>query len=91
MDRYLVEVSSGDNRSVVQTRHILVTGGAGFVGSNLAISFKSEYPKAKVTALDNLRRRGSELTLTRLRQGGVTFVHGDIRSPEDLREVGTFD
>ncbi len=66
-------------------RHILITGGAGFVGSNLAIWFKQRYPSITVTALDNLRRRGSEANLPRLREHGVEFVHGDIRNPEDLR------
>jgi CDP-paratose 2-epimerase len=68
-----------------QYRHILITGGAGFVGSNLAIGFKRCYPGARITALDNLRRRGSEANLPRLRERGVEFVHGDIRNPEDLR------
>ena len=38
-------------------------------------------------ALDNLRRRGSELNLPRLREAGVRFVHGDVRRPEDLAEL----
>lgn len=65
--------------------NILVTGGAGFIGSNVAISFKSARPTARVTALDSLRRRGSELNLPRLREAGVEFRHGDIRCPEDLQ------
>lgn len=64
-------------------RKILITGGAGFVGSNLAISF-SQKPGMKVAALDNLKRRGSELNLPRLKRNGVAFIHGDIRNPEDL-------
>lgn len=63
---------------------VLITGGAGFVGSNLAVWLKSHYPDLKVIALDNLKRRGSELTLPRLRAHGIEFVHGDIRNPEDL-------
>ncbi len=70
---------------------ILITGGAGFIGSNLAISFKRRYPALNIIALDNLKRRGSELNLPRLKEAGIRFVHGDIRNPEDLRlddEIG---
>jgi len=63
---------------------ILVTGGAGFVGSNLAIYFKRKYPKARLITLDNLKRRGSEMNLSRLKANGVEFMHADIRCPEDL-------
>jgi CDP-paratose 2-epimerase len=42
-------------------------------------------------ALDNLKRRGSELNLPRLREAGVEFLHGDIRSQEDLEAVGEVD
>jgi CDP-paratose 2-epimerase len=70
---------------------ILITGGAGFVGSHLALSIKREKPDSAVVALDNLRRRGSELTLRRLAAGGVEFRHGDIRNPEDLADTGSLD
>lgn len=65
-------------------KSILVTGGAGFAGSAAAIRLKREFPQTRVTAFDNLRRRGSELNLPRLAQAGVEFVHGDVRSPADL-------
>jgi CDP-paratose 2-epimerase len=70
---------------------ILVTGGAGFVGSHLALSFKRENPDSAVVALDNLKRRGSELALRRLAAGGVEFRHGDVRNPEDLADSGSID
>jgi CDP-paratose 2-epimerase len=63
---------------------ILITGGAGFIGSNLAVTFKAKYPRLKVIALDNLKRRGSELNIARLKDADVTFIHSDIRCPEDL-------
>ncbi len=69
----------------------LVTGGAGFVGSTLALALKRDVAGLDVVALDNLRRRGSELALPRLRAGGVTFRHGDIRSADDLADAGPFD
>lgn len=70
---------------------IVVTGGAGFVGSHLALAFKREMPGSTVIAIDNLKRRGSELALQRLARGGVLFRHGDIRNSEDLADSGTVD
>lgn len=72
-------------------KRICVTGGAGFVGSNLAIAIRQAHPRVEVTSVDSLKRRGSELTLPRLRAHGITFVHGDIRRPEDLAELPAFD
>ncbi|MDP1783886.1 MAG: NAD-dependent epimerase/dehydratase family protein, partial [Sulfuricurvum sp.] len=40
---------------------ILITGGAGFIGSNLAFYFQEHYPQAKVVVLDLFR---SNLTLS---------------------------
>jgi CDP-paratose 2-epimerase len=70
---------------------ILITGGAGFVGSTLALMLRRELPDVDVCAFDNLRRRGSELALDRLRSGSVRFVHGDVRSADDVASAGPFD
>jgi CDP-paratose 2-epimerase len=65
-------------------KNILITGGAGFVGSNLAIKLKEKYPNNNIIILDNLKRRGSELNLERTNKLGITFIHGDVRNKEDL-------
>lgn len=64
---------------------IIITGGCGFVGFNLAVHL-SEAGHV-VTVLDNLVRKGSETNVPRLRKAGVEFMHGDIRNPEDLAEL----
>lgn len=71
--------------------NILITGGAGFVGSNLAIEFKKNNKDSQVVALDNLRRRGSELNLSRLKENSIDFIHGDIRNREDFEALGKSD
>ncbi len=63
---------------------MLITGGAGFVGSNLAMALARSHPDWDVVAFDNLHRKGSELNLERLSEAGVEFVRGDVRSPDDL-------
>src|SRR4051812_2899688 len=65
-------------------RTFLVTGGAGFIGSSLALAFKRRYPADRIVAFDNLRRRGAELNVVRLREAGVEFRHGDVRAASDL-------
>jgi CDP-paratose 2-epimerase len=72
-------------------RSVLVTGGAGFVGSSLAIALRERHPEWDVTALDNLKRRGSELNLPRLRSAGVRFEHGDVREASDLLTLPRMD
>ncbi len=68
---------------------VLVTGGAGFVGGTLCLRLAAA--GHRVTAMDNLLRRGSELNLPRLKAAGVEFVHGDIRNTEDFDRIEDFD
>jgi len=68
-------------------RRVLVTGGAGFVGGNLAVALAGRHPEWEIMALDNLLRRGSELNLPRLRAAGVRFERGDVRVVKDLARL----
>jgi CDP-paratose 2-epimerase len=66
---------------------ILITGGAGFVGSNLAIFLKEKYPDYSILCFDNLKRRGSEINANKLREQNIEFIHGDIRNKSDFEEI----
>lgn len=70
---------------------IVITGGAGFVGSTLCIQLKAKYPNYEIVAFDNLKRRGSELNLIDFQKHSIAFIHGDIRNNEDLQSLGGFD
>jgi CDP-paratose 2-epimerase len=66
---------------------VLITGGAGFIGSTLALTLAGRHPDWQLVACDNLYRRGSELNLPRLREAGVEFVHADVRHRDDLMRI----
>lgn len=68
---------------------ILVTGGAGFIGSNLTRSLVARGDE--VVVFDNLVTFGSLRAIEDIRHR-VAFIHGDIRCAEDLARVsGAFD
>lgn len=67
------------------SQRVLVTGGAGFIGSNLASALAGHGDR--VVVFDNLSRRGTERNLEWLRRSfptHVEFVRGDVR---DARAV----
>ncbi len=70
---------------------VLVTGGAGFIGASAAVGLAGRHPDWRLLAVDNLRRRGSELNLARLRAAGVEFQHADVRELDDLLALGEID
>jgi dTDP-glucose 4,6-dehydratase len=58
---------------------ILVTGGAGFIGSNFVLDWRQVHPNEPVVNLDALTYAGNLENLASLRQDdGHHFVHGDI-------------
>jgi CDP-paratose 2-epimerase len=64
-------------------QHVLITGGAGFIGTNLAAHLLAR-TDAAVTIFDNLSRPGVELNLAWLKtldgSGRLRFIRGDVRN-----------
>ncbi|RRA49386.1 GDP-mannose 4,6-dehydratase [Acidipila sp. EB88] len=73
-------------------RRVLITGGAGFIGSNLAARFMQQ-ADAHVTIFDDLSRRGVEHNLAWLRSlpagQAFRFLQGDIRDAVQVAEAAT--
>jgi len=61
--------------------HLLVTGGAGFIGSNFVHQTVRERPDVRVTVLDALTYAGDERSLDPV-DGKVVFAKGDIADPD---------
>ncbi len=57
---------------------LLVTGAAGFIGSNFVRFWRDRHPSDAIVALDSLTYAGLEENLADVR-AGITFVAGDIR------------
>ncbi len=65
-----------------EVKTILVTGCAGFIGSNFVKKFKDKYPKATVIGIDNLSTGRKEVI-----DKGIVFYKISILDTKPLREV----
>ncbi|HOM73360.1 MAG TPA: dTDP-glucose 4,6-dehydratase [Armatimonadota bacterium] len=65
-------------------RKLLVTGGAGFIGSNYVRYVLNKYPDYHVTVIDSLTYAGNLDNLADLSGPRMEFVKGDIRNREDV-------
>ena len=70
---------------------ILITGGCGFVGSNIAIFLKKRLKNANVYTLDNLFRKGSEINRLRLKEFRIKNYNFDIKNYKKIISLGKFD
>ena len=59
------------------SRSLLVTGGAGFIGSNFVRNHVEAHPGDQVMVLDLLTYAGNRASLADL-EGRYTFIQGDI-------------
>lgn len=67
-------------------KNILITGGTGFIGSNLAIKLSKE-KNYKITIVDNLSREGSEKNKSMLENGNIVFNNLDVRNYSEIEKL----
>lgn len=75
-------------RNIVSKRKILVTGGAGFVGSNLVNRLIEQGDE--VTIFDNLSRKGTEKNIVWLKEKFGTqlqLIQGDVRNYQQVTDA----
>jgi len=70
------------------TKTILITGGAGFIGSHLVRLLVNKYPNYKIVNLDNLTYAGNLDNLKDIeRKSNYEFVKGDICNQNELAKI----
>ena len=70
---------------------ILITGGCGFVGSNIAIYLKKKIKKVKICSLDNLMRKGSKENRNRLLKHKIKNYKINIEKFEKIQSLEKFN
>jgi dTDP-glucose 4,6-dehydratase len=75
-------------RGILPSKTILVTGGAGFIGSNFVRHILSKYPHYHVINYDKLTYAGNLRNLKDFKDDPrYTFVHADIADHESLEKI----
>ena len=70
---------------------ILVTGGCGFIGSNLCIYLKEKLKNARIFSLDNLKKKHSKINHIRLKNNGIKNFKVDINNYKDIIKLPKYD
>ena len=70
---------------------ILITGGCGFIGSNIAIFLKKRLKNYKIYSLDSLTRRGSILNRDRLKEYKIKNFKINIENFKKINNLQKFD
>ena len=70
-------------------KHIIVTGGAGFIGSNFVHYVYNNHPDVHVTVLDKLTYAGNRANIEEILGDRVELVVGDIADAELVDKLAT--
>jgi dTDP-glucose 4,6-dehydratase len=73
---------------VEKFQKVLVTGGAGFIGSNYVHYALNQHPTWEIVVLDKLTYAGNLDNLKDV-SDRITFIQGDIATPEDVEKAVT--
>ena len=72
----------------MNSKSILVTGGAGFIGSHLVRLFVNKYPDYKIVNLDKLTYAGNLANLTDIENApNYKFIKGDIVDADFIHQL----
>ena len=75
---------------MTEFKNIVVTGGAGFIGSNFVHYVYNNHPDVHITVLDKLTYAGNVNNINMLFDSGrVELVVGDIADPEIVDQVAS--
>lgn len=71
-----------------EAKIILITGGAGFIGSNLIHYLLNKYQECKIINFDKLTYAGNLLNLVQIEEDPrYVFVKGDVSNADDVRNI----
>src|SRR5437879_2376744 len=71
---------------MITGKRVLITGGAGLIGSHIADQLVAEEP-AEIRILDNFVRGRRENLAWAMSNGPISLIEGDIRSRDVVREA----
>lgn len=77
---------SSVEKSDREFQRVMVTGGAGFIGSNYVHYALANHPNWEIVVLDKLTYAGNLDNLSDVRDR-ITFIEGDIANPDDVEQA----
>ena len=81
-------MANENSSNTLNPTSLLVTGGAGFIGSNFVHYWLNTYPDTKIVVLDALTYAGNRANLSSLEgQDNFQFVHGNILDQDPIEKL----